>query len=202
MRGAPGPTTPRVLVPALRSISTPAMATGLEEGGKPGVLGAAHLGVGVLPPFFTAQVQIVNPWGAPMAFSAFSMSVRVASGQALGMILGHINVTDASKYAVKADARSSAWSRWIPTQLDIGPCAHVQSIRKCTHMLKELVVDGKVRVDIIQGSLVANVGDGWSGTITDFEQRDVPLTISFWGNHEEKTPLLQRADARTRTIAA
>merc|ERR1719316_510901 len=121
MRGSPGPDTPRVLVPALQSIRTTAYSTGLQEGGVPGVLGAAHLGVGVLPPFFTAQVKLVNPWNTRIAFTSFALSVRIASGDAAGLILGHINVTDAAKYAVQADARASTWSRWIPTKLDIGP---------------------------------------------------------------------------------
>lgn len=71
---------------------------------------------------------------------------------------------------------------------------------KCTHMLKELVVDGKVRVDIIRGEIAATVGDGFKGVITDFEQRGVPLTIAFWGAKVPKAPLLQRADALTRSM--
>jgi hypothetical protein len=202
MRGAPGPSTPRLLVPALQRIHTTAKATGLIEGGVPGVLGAAHLGVGVLPPFFTAQVQLVNPWNAKISFTSFAMSVRIATGDAQGMILGHINVTDATKYAVKAEPRQSTWSQWIPTQLDIGPCQHMKSLAKCTHMLKELVVDGKVRVDIISGTIAASVGDGYQASITNFEQQSVPLTIAFWGSTQQKAPLLQRARSETRTITA
>merc|ERR1719321_336774 len=202
MRGAPGPYTPQLLVPALQALSTTAVATGLEEGGIPGVLGAARLGVGVVWPFFTAQVQLVNPWNTRISFTSFALSVRIATGQAAGMILGHINVTDASPYAVQADARATTWSKWIPTQLVIGPCAHVTSITKCTHMLKELVVDGKVSVDIIRGSIAASVGDGYRASITDFEQQAVPLTIAFWEESEQKAPLLQSKRARTRTITS
>lgn len=201
MRGAPGPSTPQLLVPALQALSTTAVATGLEEGGIPGVLGAARLGVGVVWPFFTAQVQLVNPWNTRISFTSFSLSVRIATGEAMGLVLGHINITNATKYAVEAAPRSSAWSRWIPTQLDIGPCKHATSIGKCTHMLKELVVDGKVRVDIVEGNIAATVGDGFQARITDFEQRDVPLTIAFWGPGERKAPLLQRASSPTRTVA-
>merc|ERR1719321_676248 len=204
MRGAPGPYTPQLLVPALQALSTTAVATGLEEGGIPGVLGAARLGVGVVWPFFTAQVQLVNPWNTRISFTSFSLSVRIATGQAAGMILGHINVTDASPYAVNAEPRASSWSRWIPTKLDIGPCAHdhLTSITKCTHMLKELVVDGKVRVDIINGSIAASVGDGFGASITNFEQQSVPLTIAFWAHAEQRAPLLQRAGPKMRTITS